>query len=72
MVNGLVYPRLTMGLLAIYFGGRYAFTYGYQEKEGAFNNMRMAGSVTVNLVHFFTMCTSMFLSYRLIAGKLCI
>ena len=72
MVNGLVFPRVTMGLLAAYFVGRRAFTLGYQEKEGAFNQMRMAGSVTVNLVHFATIGVSMFLSYRLMAGKLCI
>ena len=72
MVNGLVYPRLTIGLLAAYFAGRKAFTYGYQEKEGAFNNVRVAGSIACNLVHFFTMGASLFLSYRMITGKLCL
>ena len=72
MVNGLVFPRVTMGHLAVYFMGRNLFTNGYQEKEGAFNSMRIAGSITVNMVHFLTMGTSMFLAYRLIGGKLCI
>ena len=37
LVNGLVFPRLTMVLLSTYFVGRSLFTDGYQEKEGAFN-----------------------------------
>ena len=72
MVNGFVYPKITIGLLSLYFAGRIAFTKGYQEKEGAFNQMRIAGSITVNIVHFLTMGVSMFLSYRLIMGKLCL
>ena len=72
MVNGLVYPWLTIGLLSTYFVGRKAFTYGYQEKEGAFNQVRVGGSIACNLVHFVTMGASLFLSYRMIAGKLCL
>ena len=72
MVNGVVYPWLTMGLLGGYFIGRRLFTDGYQEKEGAFNQWRIAGSVGVNLVHALTMATTMFLGYRLAAGKLCL
>ena len=72
LVNGVVYPWFTMGMLAVYMGGRGMFTQGYQEKEGAFNQYRIAGSLTVNMVHMVTMCTSLFLAYRLTAGKLCI
>ena len=72
LVNGMVYPWFTMGLLGSYFVGRRMYTNGYQEKEGAFNQWRIVGSVSVNVVHALTMATSMFLAYRLTAGKLCL
>ena len=70
LVNGLVYPWMTMGFLSAYFFGRYAFTQGYMEKEGAWNSLRLAGSATLNLAHVATMATSIFLAYRLTRGKL--
>lgn len=72
LVNGLVYPIPTIGLLSTYFAGRYMFNHGYQQKEGAFNKVRIAGSVLVNLVHFSTIGVSMLLGYRMIRGSLCL
>jgi hypothetical protein len=37
LLTGLVLPIETMGLLAIYIVGRYYYTKGYIEKEGAMN-----------------------------------
>ena len=37
LVNGLVFPKITIGLLSVYLLGRIMYTKGYQEKEGAFN-----------------------------------
>jgi hypothetical protein len=37
LVNGVFYPLTTVGLLSIYLGGRWLFSVGYLEKEGAFN-----------------------------------
>ena len=37
LVNGLIYPWTTIGLLSLYFAGRAAYSFGYQEREGAFN-----------------------------------
>ena len=70
LANGLFYPWLTMGLLSQYYVGRQFFTYGYQEKEGAFNPYRVAGSCCLNLAHLFTFCVSIFLGYRLATGRL--
>ena len=70
LANGIVFPWTTAGFLAAYFGGRTLYTMGYQEKEGAFNKQRIAGSVIVNSVHMATMCLTMFLAYRLTRGKL--
>ena len=72
MVNGLVYPWVTMGLLSTYFIGRKLYTHGYQEAEGAFNQYRMAGSVAVNVVHLLTNVVTFYLGYRLATGKLCL
>ena len=72
MANGLLYPWWTVGLLSAYFGGRRLFTDGYQEKEGAFNTYRMAGSITVNVVHLATMLTTVFAAVQLIRGKKCL
>ena len=72
LVNGMFYPKLTMGLLTAYFIGRRMFTNGYQEKEAASNQYRMFGSVTVNMIHAATIGVSFFLAMRLITGKLCL
>lgn len=37
LVNGLVFPYPTIGLLCVYFLGRQLYTTGYFEKEGAMN-----------------------------------
>ena len=70
LVNGIIYPWPTIGLLSLYFGGRLLFTYGYQEKEGAFNKYRIAGSVIVNMSKMATFGVTMFCGYRMASGKL--
>ena len=69
LVNGLVYPVLTIGLLSLYAAGRYAFTYGYLEKEGALNKYRVAGSVAVNVSKLLTMGTFAFLGLQMVRGR---
>lgn len=70
LVNGIIYPWTTIGLLSVYFGGRMFFTYGYQEKEGAFNKYRLIGSVLVNLSKMATFGVTMYCGYQLSSGKL--
>ena len=72
LVNGLIYPWPTIGLLSSYFVGRKLYSYGYEQKDGAFNRERIAGSIIVNLVHFATMGTTIFIGYRMIRGSLCL
>lgn len=48
LVNGFFYPKVTISLLAVYYVGRYFYTVGYQENEGAMDKTRIAGSVLVN------------------------
>ena len=69
LINGLVYPHATIGLLATYFAGRQAFSYGYQEKEGASNPYQIAGNATVSLVHILTIGTTLFMASQLIRGR---
>lgn len=49
LLNGLIYPLSTIWLLSVYIVGRYLFTLGYQEKEGAWDKNRLLGSVFVNI-----------------------
>ena len=72
LVNGLIYPWPTVGLLGTYLVGRTLYGNGYHEKEGAFNKMRIAGSVLVNVVHMGTMGITMVLGYRMVTGNLCL
>ena len=37
LVNGLIYPMTTTGLMLTYFIGRQLYTQGYLEKDGAFD-----------------------------------
>jgi hypothetical protein len=70
LLNGLVMPYPTIGLLATYFLGRQLYSSGYFEKEGAMNTKRMAGSMLCNLANFGTMGLTVFLGWRLSRGKL--
>ena len=70
LVNGLVMPLPTIGLLATYFLGRQLYTSGYFEKEGAVNKKRMAGSLLCNVAHFSTLMLTVGIGYRLSRGKL--
>ena len=72
ILNGLVFPWTTVGLLGVYLTGRVIYTKGYQEKEGAFNKMRIAGSIMVNLSHIATIGLAGLLAYRMIRGTLCL
>jgi len=53
----------------MYFGGRLLFTFGYQEKEGAFNKYRMAGSLIVNLSKMTTIALTVYCGFRMATGK---
>lgn len=70
LLNGLVYPYPTIGLLSTYIFGRYLYTGGYIEKDGAFSKKRIAGSILCNLSNFGIMCTTLFLGIRMSRGKL--
>lgn len=70
LVNGIIYPWPTIGLLSMYLGGRTLFTYGYQEKEGAFNKYRLMGSVVVNVAKMSTIAVSLYCGFRMATGKL--
>ena len=59
LLNGLFLPYPTMALLAIYTAGRQAYTQGYVEKEGANNNMRVAGAVMCHGSNLATMVTTL-------------
>ena len=72
LFNGLIYPLPTIGLLSSYFVGRKLYSYGYEEKEGAFNKYRIAGSLIVNAVHMITIGGTIFIGYRMIKGSLCL
>ena len=61
---------MTIGLLTTYFFGRISYSTGYQEKEGAFNNYRILGSVCVNVAHIATIGVTMLLGYRMVRGNL--
>ena len=72
LFNGLIYPKITIGLLSVYLVGRVMFTSGYQEKEGAFNQMRITGSVMVNLSHIVTLGLTGFIGFKMVRGSLCL
>ena len=70
LVNGLIYPMPTIGLLATYFIGRQLYSTGYFEKEGALNNKRMIGSALCNIAHVSTLGLTVFIGWKLTRGKL--
>ena len=70
LVNGLIYPWTTIGLLSLYFAGRAAYSFGYQEREGAFNQLRMGGSITVNIAHLATNMLTVVIGVRMARGGL--
>ena len=70
LVNGLIYPWPTIGLLSVYFAGRAAYSFGYQEPEGAFNKLRMVGSLSVNMAHLATNLITLVIGYRMVKGGL--
>ena len=66
LANGLFYPLPTLTFLGTYSLGRFLFTTGYQEKEGAGNNKRKAGSLLCNAAHLGTYSLSLVLAMRLL------
>lgn len=70
LVNGLLMPYPTIGLLATYFVGRQLYTSGYFEKEGALNKLRVAGSIMCNIAHFSTLVLAVVIGWRISRGKL--
>ena len=69
LINGFVFPYSTMGLLGVYLVGRYLYTSGYNEKEGALNNKRMIGSLLCNFAHMGTLAISLLIGIKLARGK---
>jgi len=72
LFNGLIYPWTTIACLTGYFVGRKAYTAGYQEKEGAFNQYRIFGSVVCNVTHIGTILMTLFIGFRMARGNLCL
>jgi hypothetical protein len=72
LVNGLIYPWATTGLLATYFTGRYFYHIGYLNKDGAEDPKRTMGSVICVGAVFGTVTLSTVLALRMITGKLCL
>ena len=70
LVNGICFPLTSSALLATYLGSRLAFTIGYQEKEGAFNEMRMYGSLGVNLSKMIAFGLTFWMAIQMIRGRL--
>ena len=70
LVNGLCFPLLTTTLLVGYLAGRSAFSFGYIQPEGAFNQYRLIGSAGVNLSKVSTILVSLYLGIQLSRGKL--
>ena len=61
LANGLCYPVLTTSLLVGYLAGRSAYSFGYIQPEGAFNQKRIYGSVLVNISKVSTIAVSLYL-----------
>ena len=70
LINGIVYPYLTISYLASYFVGRTLYNRGYMEKEGAYNQKRMIGSLICNLAHLATITTTIIIGIRMSRGKM--
>ena len=49
MVTGVFQPTLTAALGCVILGGRELYRYGYTQKEGAANKLRVAGSIPLNV-----------------------
>ena len=70
LLNGIVYPYSTIGLLAVYFIGRSLYTNGYFEKEGAENKKRMVGSLLCNFAHVGTFGVTMMIALNMSRGRI--
>lgn len=70
LANTVFLPRQTIVMLTIYTFGRYLFTKGYHDKEGAGSSSRIAGSILVNFAHVSTIMISLYIGIMLSRGKL--
>ena len=69
LLNGICYPLTTSVLLAGYLGGRTLFTMGYNEKEGAWNEMRLYGAMGVNASKMIAFGITFWMAFQMIRGK---
>jgi hypothetical protein len=69
LLTGLILPYETMAFLAIYIFGRYYYTQGYLEKEGALNKKRMIGSMLVNITHIGILGLTMLIGIKMSRGR---
>ena len=69
LFNGLFLPYPTMALVGTYTLGRHLYTQGYVEKEGAFNRMRIVGSLMVHSTNIFTCVTTLGIGVQLCRGR---
>ena len=53
LVNGVIFPKITTGLLGMYCIGRYLYAEGYRE-NGAFDQVRIQGAVMSHTATFTT------------------
>lgn len=70
LVNGLIYPLSTIWLLSVYIVGRYLFTQGYLEKDGAWDKNRLLGSVLVNTAKMLMFGLTFVGGFQMARGKL--
>jgi hypothetical protein len=61
---------VTIALLGVYYIGRYNYTVGYQENEGAMNKQRVIGSVLVNTSKLATLGVFMWLAAQMTRGRM--
>ena len=69
LVNGFFYPQVTIGLLGLYYTGRYFYTIGYYENAGVMDKQRVAGTIMVNISKLATFGVFMLISTKLIKGR---
>lgn len=70
LANGLFLPYPTIGLVGAYSLGRYLYTQGYLEKEGANNNMRVSGAVLCHTTTLATMLVTLYIGSSLARGRI--
>ena len=70
LVNGIIYPWTTIGLLSFYLFGRMMYTNGLLITDG--EAKMIVGSTILNASHLATIGLTTFMAIRLIRGQLCL